>query len=47
MGVRARLGRTWYNLHDYVARADTGEGVAVYNERMSQLVFQVVDCAPV
>jgi hypothetical protein len=47
MDARSRLGRTWYNLRDYVARTDIGQGDATYNERMGQLVFQVVEHAPV
>jgi hypothetical protein len=45
---RVRLGRTWYNLRDYVARvSEGGRDDADYNQRLSQLVFQVVEHAPV
>ena len=47
LDARTRIGSTWYALRDFVARADTGEGDDAYKQRMRQLVFEVVNKAPV
>lgn len=48
LDARMRLGRTWYNLRDLVARVNDGSrDDPDYKQRLSQLVFQVVEKAPV
>ena len=46
--ARMRLGRTWYNLRGYVAKVSLGSrDAADYEQRLRQLVFTVVENAPV